>query len=241
MQTTKNAPVPRPLIIPFREAIERFPERGLLIYNRVSTAPQACRDRLKAKTRKVLAAVVAAAPGGVSRVRCLWYGVESGKMSAPRPILEGAVYLCLENRWLLVAGDTSRLVRAEGFDPKLPKEQQTRPTAADYAELWRRTLGLPLATVADPAATHGEVGRPPSIDPETAAAIFTDLLWYDGLRWGRPVADVAESYGVSKQAVLRLADRPSPTGRTWREEAFAKAERLGLPVVPPEYEAAQAG
>jgi hypothetical protein len=49
------------------------------------------------------------------------------------------------------------------------------------------------------------------------------------VRWlGARIEVVAAEVGVSKYAILRAADRPSPDGRTWRERALVLAEEKGF-------------
>jgi hypothetical protein len=226
-------------------ALERHPDRDLVLYNRVSTWDQAGKGKadLGAKTcatyrelRKMTSRRLRRIVGGA---------VESGQLSNPRPKLIAGASYALQEGLILVAADLSRFLRAEAFDHRTNLDAS--PTPEEFARLRAITLGVPLATVADPLLPEtgrggrrslatkrtGRCGRPGSIDDELADRIFQDLGYLSRdrsgrLLWRTPIDEVAALYGVSRHAVIRLLRKRSPTGETWHERGLRAAAELGL-------------
>ncbi|MBI1915631.1 MAG: recombinase family protein [Planctomycetes bacterium] len=228
---------------PLTEATKQFPDAGLVVYSRVSSWQQAGRGKrkLQEKTDALVNAIRAQVP---ARIVSIVDAVEEGKLTKPRPKLQEAARLAAKQGCILVVADLSRFLRAEAYDPQ--KNLNAWPTREEFAHLKELTLGVPLATVASPflsesdrhsAATRrtGKAGRPRKISPEMEADIFERLGCYavfpwdlGGLRWERSLATVAKLFGVHPSTIKRMADRKSPSGRTWKKEGLRKAERQGL-------------
>lgn len=228
-------------VLPLAAELERVPDARIVVYHRVSSYGQAGRGKCKLEqnTSAVVGAVQTAAPG---RHRTTVQGVEEGRLTCPRKALARAVRhaSCLP-KGMIVAADVSRFIRAGNYDRRTNSE--AIPTPEEFARLREFTRGIPLATLADPSMTEsqrhslatrraGTAGRPSSISPELAAAIFGELGWLAllprGWRWKRSLAEVAREFGVSVQAIGRAADTTCPTGETWRWEAIRRAAELGL-------------
>lgn len=223
-------------------ALERYPDHGIVVYNRVSSyGKQTGKDKskLQEKTDAARAEVRARAPG---KLRCTVQGVELGKLSAPRPKLRRATDYAARHELIIVANDLSRFIRSEAYDRHTNNEAV--PTAEEFARLHELTGGAVLATLADPLMTEkerqslatrrtGKAGRPRSIDDALAEKIFADLGWLVYLengtaRWECPIAEVARAFGVSIGAIYRALHRNSPSGKTWWRLALEKAVAVGL-------------
>lgn len=221
-----------------------YPARDFALYNRVSSWGQAGKGKteLTEKTEAVRRAMLNVV-GDPARVRCIFQGIEEGKLSErPQKLLEAAEYAA-RNRLILVASDLSRFIRSESFCHLT--NLNAWPSQEEFACL-RRTVGarVVLATVEDPLLSEferrslatkrtGKAGRPRSITAEMALQIFADLGgFYIDLshrcRWETPLRTVAKRYGVTPQAIFREADRPSPNGKTWKENAIRSAQTRGL-------------
>jgi hypothetical protein len=228
-------------ILHFPLALQQHPDLCIVFYSRVSSWGQAGpqKEKLWDKTVEPVTDILRLAPG---KLRFSLRAVESGKLSRPR---KGLIRACEEARkrgGMVVAPDLSRLIRAESFCHRTNLDAW--PTPEEFAMLREMTGGVLLATLADPTISErerrsiatkrtGKAGRPRSIDDEMAADIFAFLDffcwdWSGRPRWGERLADVADIFGVSKAAILRASERVSPSGKTWRDEAIDKAEKLGL-------------
>jgi hypothetical protein len=149
---------------------------------------------------------------------------------------------------ILVGWDLSRLFRPAAYDSKF--NVGAPYTAADFALLRERTRPLILATILDPDLSEherqsqrkrGRAGRHPSIDDALAKKIFTQHLSYfwwdrdskgnDRRNWQTPLSKVAAmyaAYGVTRDSLRRASERPSPSGKTWEEEAYLRSQEMGL-------------
>lgn len=209
-------------ILSLADALEEYPDRGLAIYNRVSSWGQAGvgKVNLKDKDRGVLEAVRGiAAPGRLKRVPIS--GVEEGKLSVPRPkLLEAAEYAAGRNL-ILVAGDLSRFIRPEQFNHV--KNPNAWPTDEEFERLRAMTGGVILATVESPLLTARERqskatkrtkkhGRPPELSYQRALAILYGLGFRDedSGRWETPIAFVAKRHKVTESKIKRLLDMVVP-------------------------------
>jgi hypothetical protein len=231
-------------ILLFSDALKQNPNANLVVYNRVSyqvqAGPRPEQAKLKQKTTAVVEAIHAAAPG---RSLDIFQGVEQGKLFVPRPTLQQAVeFASSQSESIIVAWDQARFLRSRSFHQQ--RSPMAWPTLEEFARLREMTKSIPLATVIDPAMNvserHGhatrlteKAGRPPKIDPALADEIFRRLghlfLTPSGRwRWERPLAKVANEFGVSPQAILRIADTPGPTGVTRRAAALLLAAHRGL-------------
>lgn len=221
--------------------LKAHPDKGLVIYNRVSSWSQAGGDQttLRAKTEAIVSAIRASAP---ERRVWVFQGVEGGKLTHPRPIIVDAAKCANENNCGMAACDLARLIRAADYSRT--ENRYAWPTAEEFERLHELTLRVPLVTVESPFLTEderhsratkrtGKAGRPRSIDDVLAAKIFNALgylyvHWDEKWRWERPIREIADSFGVSPSAIERAADRISPSGLTWRDAAIRKAEAEGL-------------
>jgi hypothetical protein len=207
----------------------------LVLYNRVSTGSGAGRgqEKLRAKTYAVEDQIQAMTD---RRIRRLVYVIEKGKLSARRPGLIDAADSASHRRAILVAPDLSRFIRSEAYD-RLTEKRHAWPTEAEFDRLHEVTFGVPLATLLPPLLSEderhslatrrtGKAGRPRSIDDQLMASIFEaeHFGYIDGRgrwHWSYSLLSLARRHGVSKHALLRAANRPSPDGRTWKERAIA--------------------
>ncbi len=228
------------------EALQRYPDAGIVLYNRVSSYSNAgtAKEDLDRKTYDLHRQVRAMAPG--RPLYALLRGVEKGKLSKKRPKLAEASRRAVKRRAILVAPDLSRLIRSERYDRHDAERRETVPTAKEFAKLHKLTSGAILATVEPPGLTEaerhskatrrsGRAGRPSKIAADNEAQIFADLgySYYDGtgrLRYRQPIAKVAKIHGVSKQAILRHMKKPCPLlpGKTWDDWLLEEAEAEGL-------------
>ncbi len=143
------------------------------------------------------------------------YGVESGKLSEPRPLLHSVIDLGRQNRAGILVRDVPRLVRPESFDKVT--NPKALATAEDIAALLALADGVPfIATIKPPDATYQQIhgaatsegmertraagkrlGRRRSYDEEIQSEIIENFL--DGFS----LRENAERNGVTKQAVDR--------------------------------------
>src|SRR5262249_50195281 len=86
------------------------PDGGLVLYDRVSAYGAEWGRRLRSKTTQLTKAVKRHRPGGRLKK---FTGVESGKLSEPRPLLVAAVEYARSRGAVLVAHNLSRFVRPE--------------------------------------------------------------------------------------------------------------------------------
>jgi hypothetical protein len=106
-------------IEPLSEAIVNYPLVHIVVYNRVSgydlagTGLVKLEDKTKAASKEIIKQVSAF---GCHMVLRTFQGVEKGKMSAQRKILEDAASFALAKACMLVAPNLSRLIRAETYD-----------------------------------------------------------------------------------------------------------------------------
>jgi hypothetical protein len=219
-------------------ACERYPRIPVVLYYRESGRSGKLTEKADALLRDVREVVCPR-----HRLRQIVRKVEKGKLSDPqhRATLER---VCDDARRLgamVVTSDLSRFVRAATYHWR--KNPLAWPTEEELEDLRCLAGGVPLVTFERPDLTEGErhslatrrtgrAGRPRKIDDELAARIFDALDYFcwdpsGRPRWGRPLAAVARRFGVSPGAIVQAADRASPTGRTWREEALRRAEVLG--------------
>lgn len=240
-------------ILHLPEALGRYPDHGIYVYNRVSSYDQAGKGKLKLeeKTRAVVEKVRELAPG---KLRAIISGIEEGKLSKPRRKLLDAAERAAKG-WrgpmMLVASDLSRFIRSEDYDRRINID--ARPTPDEFARLRAMTRGLVLATLAHPSMTESErhslatkrndkCGRPRTITPELWEAIFRELgcafpPWRGrGSSRGtfeRPMAEVAEKFGVSPGTISKQLRKMSPAGVTWLMLAYRKSAERGLVEICP--------
>ena len=179
------------------------------------------------------------APG---KLRRIVLAVEQGKMGAARPTLREAGEVARRRKWIVVAADLSRFIRAASYDRR--KNRDARPRDDEFAMLRTLTFGVPLATVEKPDMSEderhakatrrtGRAGRPRAIDYDLAAKIFAsvDMIFVSHrgrVRWIPQLRELAAAFGVAPATVLRLLYRQSPGGVTWLEFF----ERAGAEDVP---------
>jgi hypothetical protein len=169
--------------------------------------------------------------------------VEKGYLSEPRQALDQAIAWGRRKPVIVVARDSSRLLRSEAHKV----DRHAEPTAEEMAALQKRAADagaeVLFATVEPPdlaeaerhrrAVVGGKPGRPRGLSDEQLADIFAEAGAfycdrYDRWRWETPLADLAEMFHVRKQRIADAADWESPSGRTWRREAMEKAVEVGL-------------
>lgn len=227
-------------ILHFDEIIRNNLDASLVIYNRASGWAGAGKgkEKLREKTTPAIQTVLDHAPG---RLRFIALGIESGKLSKPRPKLIEAAMEAAKRNSILVAPDWSRFIRAEAYNRS--ENRDARPTAEEYAQLHELTLHVPLATIESPHLSEskrhslatrrtGKAGRRPTIDDDLAHLIFHALggcgLSSRGEVWdGGTLAEIAKAFGTGVATVLRAANRMSPYGVTWRELARQQARDGG--------------
>jgi hypothetical protein len=220
-------------------ALERYPDYGFVVYNRVSSWSQAGKGKVKLqeKTDAVFHQVRKRAPGRVRRMP--FFGVEEGKLSSARPKLLAAARYATDpynirhrGPMFLVASDLSRLIRSEDYHRRTNPDAW--PTPEEFAEFRQMTFGVICATLADPLMTEmerhartmerakqtGKCGRPRKIGHQLAYRILQALgmpfnsrgrvIWDEGASSLGSVAKQFERYGVDKQTVQRLVDSKVP-------------------------------
>lgn len=235
-------------ILHLPDALERYPDAHLVVYNRVSSYSNVGKGKVKLdeKTYAVSDVVRGMAPG---RVRMIARGVEEGKLSKPRPSLTRAVKFVAH--WsatrhkpiILVAPYLSRWIRSEDYhrldNPQAPL------AAADFARLHEVTKGLLLATFLDPNCTErerhsyatrltGKAGRPLKMTPDVERQVFECLDYclqddFGRTHYGRPLRSVATEFRISAATIVAAMDRASPQPElTWRAWLLKNAEKQGL-------------
>jgi hypothetical protein len=238
-------------ILKFADAVLEHPDKGVVVYNRVSTWSQAGKGKAKLieKTDALVAEVRQL--GGKGRLRRIVRAVEEGKLSEPRRALISACEDARKWRAIVVAGDLSRFLRAGDYNRRT--NRNAWPTEHEFAALKHLARGAVLATVADPLMTEderhslatrrrGKQGRPLSAIPDKLLpAIFHELgLLYvragcQRQRWETPLETVAEMFNIHASAIRRAAKRNAPgSGFTWEQLALQKAEKRGLVRLTPD-------
>jgi hypothetical protein len=233
-------------IIHIREALERYAERGIVLYSRVSSYEQAGRGKgkLHAKTAAFRKEVEQVAPGRT--VLGVFDGVELGQLwGCPRKTLVGAGAFAVLHDGILVAPDLSRFGRPLAYSRTNNRDATMGP--ADLARLRELTQGVVLATLEDPLlsedARHslatrrtGKAGRPVVIDNKVAIQIFEAVedIYIDEsgrARWGASLREVANRFHVDYTTIGRLLDKLSPWGQTWRSLFWESHEEYPAGVV----------
>ncbi len=213
------------------EALGRYPERGIVLYNRNSSYAQAGRGKCKlhAKTAAFAKDVEPAAAGRT--VLAVFDGVELGHLwGCARKKLVEAGEFTRRHLGILVAPDLSRFGRPLVYSRTTNRNARMGP--ADYARLRELTKGVVLATLEDPLLTEderhslatkrtGKAGRPVVIDNKMAIQIFeaVEEIYLDEsgrARWGASLREVANHFHVDHTTIGRLLDKCSPWGQTWR-------------------------
>jgi hypothetical protein len=245
-------------ILHLPDALKRYPDKGIVLYNRVSSWGQAGKGkvRLEEKTDVVQRALRKIA--GYGKLKWIVPVVEYGKMSATRPGLRRVIKGARERGLIVCAPDVSRFIRSEAYDRRT--NNNAEPTPDEIALLLRMAGRVPLATLEKPTLTEserhsratkrGECGRPrKKMKYRLAYRILEELglpfFWNGRIIWSggdSSLASVAKRFGVSKLDVQRLVDLPVPealgngNGRTrlrWKDfcnpaRAFQRAHEQGL-------------
>jgi len=217
-------------ILHLPDALERYPEAGIAIYNRVSSWGQAGKGKAKLveKTDTIVKEVLMFAPG---KLRHTVQGVEEGKPSAKRPKLLEAAEVAREHGLILVASDLSRFLRSEAYDRR--KNHEVKPTPEEVTE-FRETIGwdIILATIAHPTITESERHslatkrtkkcgrRRKPLDVRDAYRILEALGSRDSDgRWKVSIAVVAKRLGLPPARIQRFLDSPVPglEGVRWKD------------------------
>lgn len=200
--------------------------------NRVSTYPQAGRDKvdLHAKTDAVTMDYWRMAPPtkpwslfSPPELPEIFSGIEEGKLSKPRPILEAAVRYCRQQDrpMILIASDLSRFIRSERYHRQ--NNPDVWPTDAEFQRFRELTQGVILATIHNPMASEaqrhsyatrrtGKAGRRPKIE----SALALEILELRGSDEGFSLAKIAmyvskrRGIQVSKSGIQRLLNLPVP-------------------------------
>jgi hypothetical protein len=236
------------LLLHLPDACRTCPGVPAVVYGRVSSYGQAGRGKKKLEEKT---AAVVAEVSKFAHVEKIVIGIEDGRLSKPRPKLKDAARYAKENGCILVAADLSRLIRAEAYSRR--SNRNAMPTVSELIVLHALTENVLLATVERPdmqederhsKATKrtGKAGRRRTIDDELAAQIF-DVLgeyvhfrgrwrWRGAMKWKGGLRGIAKHFGVSEQAILRAADRPSPNGQSWRCLAEAAGVDWDIPPEP---------
>jgi hypothetical protein len=233
------------------EALKRYPDRGIVLYNKVSSYSQAGRGKvlLEEKTQAVAAIVRMLAPGKLKRIV---RAIEDGRLRYPRPGLIDAATYAKAHNCILVAGDLSRFIRAQSYSRT--KNRNAWPASEEFARLRKLTLGVPLATVESPFLSEderhslatkrtGKAGPPHKVDEKMAVEIFSmvEMIFFGDsgrVRWDPSLRELARQFPVSYVTIERLLGRPSPTGEIWLDlfQEEAAEERSRRPRVWPYYE-----
>ena len=226
-------------ILHLPEALRLFPEAGHTISNRVSTFSQAGPGKVKLaeKTHAVFADYWRIAPPtqpwslfSPPEVPEVFQGVEEGKLSKRRRVLEAAVRYCREQDRLmiLIASDLSRFIRPEACHRQ--RNPDVWPTPAEFEKLRKITEGVILATILDPWASEserhgpatkrtGKAGRKPKINHYSALRILD--LFEQGQSRNEIAKNMSERNRVplSKSAVQRFLESPVPgrEGLRWQD------------------------
>jgi hypothetical protein len=219
-------------ILHLPDALRQHPDALFGMYNRVSGYHQSGlgKAKLQQKNQILFAGFRAYCKAKVLFGR---YGIERGKLSNPRPNLdaiveEGQSTAQRSGRAVIVVStDLSRFIRAEDYHR--PTNPEAWPTAAEFAELEQRTLGLVLATLADPLLTEkerhkwvmqqhrqaGRCGRRSTMTYELGRKIFAALGTFNGEetpgRWETSIAKVARQLGIAPALIQRLVQSPVPS------------------------------
>ena len=135
-----------PPIIDVSTALKEYGDRGIVLYNRVSTRSQAGpvsegRPLLRAKTEDVRRAV--AEIFDEDRIKAVVDGVEEGHVldpRNPRKHLKRAVAETRKER-ILISSDVARYIRAMAFDHTDPTNREATPAAEEWAKLDEMTAG----------------------------------------------------------------------------------------------------
>jgi hypothetical protein len=226
-------------ILHLPDALERYPKKDLLLYNRVSSWGQAGKGKEKL-VDKTHAVYLALRNVTARRLRRTSRGVEEGKLSEPRTKLVEAAEYATGYGSILVASDLSRFIRSEAYCHETNREAW--PTPGEFARLHEITGGVILATILNPAITEAErhrwattrtrrAGRPRVLlhrDPKRVLRMLETLglpSWRDGKRyWDTSIAEVAKQFKVPPARVQRFLDAevPVPPGRPglrWKDLA----------------------
>jgi hypothetical protein len=210
------------------EAVKRYPDRGIVLYNKVSSYSQAGRGKvlLEEKTQAIADIVRMLAPGKLKRIV---RAIEDGRLRYPRPGLKDAATYAKQHNCILVAGDLSRLIRAQSYSRTT--NRNAWPASEEFARLRKLTLYVPVATVEDPLLTEderhslatkrtGKAGPPHKVDEKMAVEIFSivEMIFFGDsgrVRWDPSLRALAKAFHVSHATIWRLLGRPSPTGESW--------------------------
>jgi hypothetical protein len=233
-------------ILHLPDALELYPERRLVLYNRTSGyGKQTGQDRSKlAEKQMVLYRAVRKLTDRPLKAVISIPG-ERGKLSAPRPGLTDAARRAWKLNAILVAYELSRFLRPEAYDPRT--NPHAEPTADEYRQLHEMTGGVVLATVLPPWLSEGErhshatrrtgrAGRPSSMTHDLSLDILDQMGFChkDGKgrrEWDFSMGGAAKwlarrtgkSMAAAKSMIQRLLDAPVPEsicrrpGQRWKE------------------------
>src|SRR5262245_15298171 len=203
------------------DALTQYPDRGVVPYHRVSEYGSQTGGKglpkLIEKANAIRDEIRGTAPGRLRRIP--FYGVESGKVSCPRPCLVAAAEWANERQAILVAADLSRFIRAEDYHRRT--NWDAWPSDEEFQVLRELTLGVPLATLAPPELTESErhsratkrtarCGRPSALSLElkwkALQLLGKDMAWNEEpSEWtGQSEGQVAKQLGVSKSTLSRF-------------------------------------
>ncbi len=203
-----------PEILHVLDALERYPDKNLVFYHRLSSPGQGSKGKLAEKTLAAENELLALTTGTGSRLLWVVKCIEEGKMSTPSRKLIDAAAFAAERGAILVAADLSRFIRSEAYHRCTNSDAE--PTQKELAQLGRLTNGVILATILHPNATEserhslatkrtGKCGRPPKIrDSKTA------LRMMYALADGASLATVSKLFGLTKSCVQRWLEKPVP-------------------------------
>lgn len=203
-------PAPGP-ILHLPDALARSENGHVVSYCRVSEASQVTRGSLQRQKDAVSRAIRQAPQARLKRVVS---GVERGKLSNARPLLEEAIEEAVRYGAILLANDSTRLLRAEDFDRLT--NRLAEPTPDELAWLVSKSKGVVLATVLDPSLTlaelHSLAVRRGMNSPQSRGGrkSILSVKIYEGIAMElaegeTSYREIATLYGVSKSTVERIA------------------------------------
>lgn len=212
-------------VLSLATALAEFPDKGICVMHRLSTPKQAGRGNSLLEEKAAAVADEVRSIVGPGRVKRVMWGVESSRLSRPRPFLRECGDYCDWRGLMMVTGDESRFGRPEdtSFNAML--------TEADFDLIHEMTKGVPLATILPPGTTEserrsiatkrrGNAGRPSSIDDDLMWKVLAHIgVRRSNGRFEHSLRQVAAKCGCSHHSVARLLERivPDGSGRRWKD------------------------
>ncbi len=197
-------------------ALAEYPDMKLALYNRSTTRKSAGKGQvlLAARSEAFAEAVRRLAPGRVKRMPL--FGIEPGQVWCPRPVLVEVATYAKERGYGIGVPDPTRLVRGER-----KKNRNTDPLLADLDRLHEITFGVPLVSLADPTLTEserqsaairlsGKAGPKIKADEKQLLKVFGLLGRKRNGKWEHSFRQIAARCPFSKDAILRILQRPVP-------------------------------